>query len=453
VGRTHEGSGIGLALVHDLVARHGGRVEVESEVGRGTTFRVVLPRGHAHLPPDAVSLTPIAPGDAPAARALADEAARWGGGAAAPADRVAPAAPHGPPARVLVVDDNPDLRSYVAGLLAPSHEVAVAVDGVDGLARIRAAPPDLVLSDVMMPRLDGFGLVAAVRADPTIADVPIILLSARAGEEAAIGGLDAGADDYLVKPFSARELLARVGTHIRLARQRRAWAAELERSNRELEAFSYSVSHDLRAPLRAIDGFGEILAQEHAAQLDEPGRAHLERIRAATQRMTALIEDLLELARIARVPLRRDPVDLSAIARAHVAELRRAEPARDVAVEIAPDLVADGDHRLLAVVLANLLDNAWKFTRKRPAARIWFGRDPDDPARFVVGDDGAGFDMAYAQRLFTPFQRLHAASEFEGTGVGLATVQRIIARHGGTIEAEAEVGRGARFRFTIGERR
>lgn len=226
--------------------------------------------------------------------------------------------------------------------------------------------------------------------------------------------------------------------------------AQLELANRELEAFSYSVSHDLRAPLRSMDGFSEALLEEYAGRLDAQGTDYLRRIRAASQRMAQLIDDLLELARLTRSEIRRESVDLSALARAVAADLQEEQPERNVTFRIADRVIAEGDAQLLRVVLVNLLGNAWKFTANRPSATIEFSMSRSDgkPA-YVVRDDGAGFDMAYAGRLFGAFQRLHGASEFEGTGVGLATVQRIIHRHGGQVWAEGEVGKGATFSFTL----
>ncbi|HEU4733595.1 MAG TPA: ATP-binding protein, partial [Kofleriaceae bacterium] len=228
--------------------------------------------------------------------------------------------------------------------------------------------------------------------------------------------------------------------------------ARLASANQELEAFSYSVSHDLRAPLRTIDGFSQILLEDHAARLDDDGRRLLERIRAATQRMATLIDDLLNLARITRVPLRWAPIDLSALAGQIVADLRRHDPTRTTPVHVAPGLATHGDARLVTIALENLLGNAWKFTAKREAAEIWFGTEKRDGREvFVVRDTGAGFDMRHADKLFVPFQRLHSTSQFEGMGVGLATVQRIIAHHGGRIWAEAAVDQGATFLFYLGE--
>jgi signal transduction histidine kinase len=449
-GRTYEGTGIGLSLVRELTHLHGGQVTVESIVGRGSTFRVEVPKGYAHLPPEAVSKEPADVHLGRDALAHASEAARWGERTLEDVRAPAPAATRTdgtPRARVLVVEDNADLRSYLSTLLSNDYEVSTAADGLAGLEAARERGPDLVVSDVMMPRLDGVGLVRALRADPRTASLPVILLSARVGEESSIAGLDAGSDDYLAKPFSARELLARVRTHIALARTREAWARELERANRELDAFSYSVSHDLRAPLRAIGGFAHAIAEDYASVLDEAGRGYLGRVVQGVERMNELIDALLALARISRAPVVAVDVDLSARAARVVADLRHTNPERRVDVSIADDLVARADGALLDVVLANLLGNAWKFTSKTEEARIAVGRSGD--GAFFVRDNGAGFAIEHESRLFAPFQRLHAASEFEGTGVGLATVQRVIHRHGGRIWVEAAVGEGATFFFTL----
>ncbi len=226
--------------------------------------------------------------------------------------------------------------------------------------------------------------------------------------------------------------------------------AALEGVNRELEAFSYSVSHDLRAPLRGIDGFSQALLEDQEDKLDETGKDYLRRIRAGAQRMGRLIDELLELARLSRADLKRQSVDLSGIADKIVERLQAAEPERDVAVSIAPGLEVQGDTALLTVALENLLGNAWKYTGKRAEARIELSRvTVDGRPAFCVRDNGAGFDMAHAHKLFGAFQRLHAMTEFEGNGVGLATVQRIITRHGGRVWAEAEEGKGAAFFFTL----
>jgi PAS domain S-box-containing protein len=224
-----------------------------------------------------------------------------------------------------------------------------------------------------------------------------------------------------------------------------------EEANRDLESFSYSVAHDLRAPLRHLDGFSQALLEDFAGQLDDQGKRFLRYIRESAQQMAQLIDDLLALSRVSRGELRRDRVHLSATARAIVERLAAAEPARRVELAIQEGVFADGDPRLLAVVLENLLGNAWKFSNKREPARIEFGQ-VQDGGRTVnyVRDNGAGFDMAHAGKLFGVFQRLHSSGEFEGTGIGLATVHRVIRRHGGRVWGEGSIGEGATFYFTTG---
>ncbi len=224
----------------------------------------------------------------------------------------------------------------------------------------------------------------------------------------------------------------------------------LETSNRELESFSYSVSHDLRAPLRAINGFSQVLAEEYTGRLDEEGLHYLARIRAASERMGELIDDMIDLARISRQDLTRRDVNLSALAHTILAELRERQPQRNVAWSVAPNLAARADPVLIKALLDNLLCNAWKFTAERTDARIEFGHGlTDGEEAFYVRDNGAGFDMAFAGKLFKPFQRLHDGERFEGTGIGLAIVQRIVRRHGGRVWAEGGPGQGATFWFTL----
>ena len=226
--------------------------------------------------------------------------------------------------------------------------------------------------------------------------------------------------------------------------------AELAAVNRELEAFSYSVSHDLRAPLRAIDGFSQALLEDSGDSLDATGRDYLNRVRRAAQRMGVLIDDLIKLSRVTRADTYMQDVDLSALAEGVAQDLQAAAPGRLADFAIEPGMIAHGDARLLQIALENLLGNAWKFTAGRTPARIEFGRGAQGGAEaFFIRDNGAGFDMAHADQLFRAFQRLHDAAEFPGTGIGLATVQRVIHKHGGRIWATGEVDRGATFFFTL----
>jgi signal transduction histidine kinase len=232
--------------------------------------------------------------------------------------------------------------------------------------------------------------------------------------------------------------------------------AELEAANKELEAFSYAVSHDLRAPLRSIDGFGVALEEDLADRLDDTTRGHLARIRASTSRMNALIQDMLELARASRGEMQRDTVDLSAAAKIVVRDLAAQAPGRQVDLVIPDGITARGDASLLRAVLENLLGNAFKFTARAASPRIELGVTEDRASGervYFVRDNGAGFDMQYANKLFTPFQRLHSAADYPGTGVGLATVQRIVRRHGGRVWAESRVGEGTTFSFTLAPQR
>jgi light-regulated signal transduction histidine kinase (bacteriophytochrome) len=309
------------------------------------------------------------------------------------------------------------------------------------------------------------------------------MLTALEDREATILGLAAGADDFIAKSSDLAVLKARVLAQLRrkqfedenrtireqllrtaldaaearaareLAETRAVLLEDVERKNRELEAFSYSVSHDLRAPLRTIDGFSRLLLDDYGATLDPKAQSHLRRVHAAARRMGELIDDLLQLSRVSRAEIRRERVDLSAVASIVAAELRKAEPDRVVRFTVEPGLVAEGDAGLLRVVLENLLGNAWKFTGRCSAPSIELGVERrDGQVIYFVRDNGAGFDMTYASKLFGPFQRLHSDAEFPGTGIGLATVQRIVERHGGRIWAEGVVDRGATVFFTLGGR-
>jgi len=466
-GRSFEGTGIGLALVQELAQHHGGSIRVQSEIGKGSTFTVSIPLGRGHLPADQiVTDSHFSANVASVAGKL--EAAPWVkavSGMRVPSDVGDPAESSDTRARVLVADDNPDMREYLVRLLSSRWDVEAVVDGEDALTSALRRPPDLVLSDVMMPRRDGVALLQALREHPATATIPVVLLSARAGEEAIVAGLETGADDYLIKPFSARELITRVGTHLELSRVRHAAAdaarelaetraallQDLEYKNQELEAFSYTVSHDLRAPLRAIEGFSQILLTEHLAELPPDAQRHLRFVSDGVQRMNQLINDLLNLSRVSRAHLAREVVDLSKLARNVVVELRHRDPLRSVRVEVADGLRAMGDPGLLEVVLENLIGNAWKFTAHRDEPRIEIGRELQDGEEvFFVRDNGAGFDMAHAAKLFTPFQRLHSDEQFQGTGIGLATVHRVVTRHGGRVWGTGAVDQGATIYFTLG---
>jgi two-component system NtrC family sensor kinase len=388
------------------------------------------------------------------------------------------------PKRILAVDDSATYLDTLGDQLRDEgYDVVLATSGEEAIELLAVQDVDCILLDRMMPGLSGAETCERIKSAPIVRDIPLIMLTALDGRDAMIDGLTAGADDFISKSSGLDVLKARVKAQIRrkqfedehrrvreqllrteheateardareLADTRAAFTEQLERSNislaaanQELEAFSYSVSHDLRAPLRAIDGFTRMLGQELEDKLDDSSRDHLRRVLAATARMTDLIDALLELSRISRAPLGARRVDLSAISALVVEELQRRDPDRVVAITIAPALVANADARFARIVLDNLIGNAWKFTANRDRAHIEIGKTD---AAYFVRDNGAGFDMAFAKRLFQPFQRLHAEAEFSGTGIGLATVRRILERHGGRIWAESVVDQGATFFFTL----
>jgi DNA-binding response OmpR family regulator len=386
---------------------------------------------------------------------------------------------HGPH-KVLAVDDSKTFLHETADVLREEgYDVALARSGEEALDLLAVQPVDCILLDLMMPGIGGREACQRIKATPKLREIPLILLTAVEDRDTMLDGLSAGADDYISKSSEFEVLKARVRAQIRrkqfedenrrireellrkeldaaearaaqqLAETRAALVAELERKNRELEAFSYSVSHDLRAPLRAIDGFSKALIEDCGDKLDTDAQQNLQRVRTAAQRMGELIDDMLQLSRVTRLDLTRRRVDLSALAREVAGELARQDPERNIEIEVKPDLTTDADARLLRIVLENLLGNAWKFTRKAEGARIEFGVVEGSETVFYVRDNGAGFDMRYAQKLFRPFQRLHTEADFPGTGIGLATIHRVIDRHGGRVWAEGEVGKGATFFFTL----
>jgi signal transduction histidine kinase len=298
--------------------------------------------------------------------------------------------------------------------------------------------------------------------------IPVVLLSLRLSQDVlkVLAALAVGLERFGSGDLSTRiqveteDELGDVAAHAnriaasvqRAGVERERMEAALKLSNRELEAFSYSVAHDLRAPLRGINGFSHALLEDCGDKLDAEGKDYLARIATAAERMGQLIDALLALSRLSRTKLRREEVNLTRVAHNVFEQLKATHPDRVVDFDHGDDVVVDGDPALLRALLENLLGNAWKFTGARPSAHIAFGVERDAKEHevvYFVRDDGAGFDMAYAEKLFAPFQRLHSAAEFAGTGIGLATVQRIVHRHGGRIWAEGAVGRGATFHFTL----
>ncbi len=390
-------------------------------------------------------------------------------------------------ARLLVVDDEEaQMRALCNTLAAEGYATSGFTSPQAALAVLRERPFDLLLTDLMMPGMDGIALLAAAtHIDP---DLIGIMMTGHGTIDTAVKAMQAGALDYIQKPFKLKAILPvlKRGLEIRRLRTenselRQAQATiqrlndeleqrvrdrtrELERANHELgvanadlalanqdlESFSFSVSHDLRAPLRTMRGFCDIYLGDFGHTVPPEGRPLLDRICEGGERMSQLIEDLLRFARFSRQPLSQQPVSLGNIVSRVVEDLRAKEPGRSVDIRIGELPECYGDAALLEQVMVNLLANAFKFTRGREPAIIEVGsQKPDTGIVYFVRDNGAGFDMKYADKLFGVFQRLHTAAQFEGTGVGLSIVQRIIQRHGGRIWAEGVPGQGAAFYFTL----
>jgi signal transduction histidine kinase len=403
--------------------------------------------------------------------------------------------------KVLVVDDSRNDRKIIRyNFEWHGCQVVEASNGRQGLEMADSEKPDLIISDCLMPVMDGFQFLYELKKLSGLKAIPFIFYSAiYSGTKEAELARSLGALAFLEKPKRPDDLWEEVGRLMvtdsgkegaprmlheddffknysqlvagKLEEKVRELSemneslrrlngeleqrvvertAQLEAANRELEMFSYSVSHDLRAPLRHMDGFSQALIDDYAPKLNTTGKEYLDRIRKSSRRMLEMIDAILELSRYARGKIIKESVDLSAIVQEIAAEMARSQPEREVSFQAAEGLLVRADPRLLRVVMEQLISNAWKFTGKRKDARIEFlATDWDGSPAFAIRDNGAGFDEAYADKLFTPFQRLHGQEEFPGKGIGLAIVRRIITRHGGKIRATAEPEKGATFTFTL----
>lgn len=585
--RRHGGTGLGLAIVKDFVELHHGTITLEEAPGGGALFSVQLPLGATVGTKLGVPMQLDEVIDRQAVEELEVHATEANTGEEQTAGIGAPL--------VLVVEDNADMNEFISATLRPQYRVASAYNGREGIDKALAMHPDLILTDVMMPVMSGDEMVVALRHQHGMENVPIVMLTAKADDDLRVRLLKEGVQDYLNKPFSTEELLARIGglvasrqrTMEELSRSEAAlkeaqrlagignwtwdfrsdahswseeiyriygrdpalppaiypevqqyftpesWArlaaevekamaagvpyecdaevvrpdgshrwiaargeaaldangtvinmhgtvqditarklaeeeirrlnadleqrvtertAELTAANRELDSFAYAVSHDLRAPLRGMSGFSQALIQDYGNQLQGDARIYLEQIDLASHKMAELIDGLLALSRSTRGRLQYDEIDLSVLSEHLLSELAQGEPGRQVAIKVEPGLKARGDARMIEAVMRNLLGNSWKYTARaaEPNIRV-YTEELDGARRFCIADNGAGFDMAHASRLFHAFQRLHRQEEFPGLGIGLATVQRIVHRHGGIIEARGEPGKGAVFSFTLSD--
>ena len=395
-------------------------------------------------------------------------------------DRLSRGSPTAGRKTILAVDDSATYLEALAGQVRnEGYDVVLARSGEEALALLEVQPVDCILLDLVMPGLSGEETCRRIKDSPACRDIPLIMLTALEEQQAMIESINAGADDYITKSADFEVLKARLRAQLRrkhfedehrrmreellhkemeaaegraareLADIRAALLADLERKNEELESFSYAVAHDLRAPLRAIHGFSQLLVEEHANALDADGKRLLRVVRDNVRQMGRLIDDLLALSRLGRQELERVPVDMAALARSVAEELQRVEPRGTVSVRIGDLPCTSGDRGMLQQVFVNLIGNAFKFSQRVSHPTVEIGCMERSEPTYFVSDNGAGFDARFADKLFKVFQRLHRAEEFEGTGVGLAIVQRIVQRHGGRVWAEGAVDRGATFYFTL----
>jgi len=367
---------------------------------------------------------------------------------------------------ILLVDDDATKRFALKAVLAPlGQNVVEAASGSDALRQLLRQDFAVILLDVRMPAMDGFETAQLIRQRPRSELTPIIFVTALDRAETDMGrGYDLGAVDFVFAPVVPAIMRAKVSVFVELYKAQqelRRYRTQLERLvqerttaltaiNRELEAFSYSVSHDLRAPLLSFNGLNQSLLEDYGNALDPRAKDYLQRMRLASDRMTSVFDGLQTLFRLTSGEIHREHVDVGAMAAEVVEEMRAANPERRVDIGISEDMIASADPRLARILLTNLISNAFKFTAKEPAARIEIGSEMvDGDKRMFVRDNGVGFDMIYAHKLFGAFQRLHSQSEFPGVGIGLATVRRIVNRHGGRAWAEGAVGEGATFYFVF----
>jgi hypothetical protein len=371
-----------------------------------------------------------------------------------------------PNVSILLVDDDPTKRFALKTILAPLGEAVVeASSGSDALRQLLRQEFAVVLLDVRMPMMDGFETAHLVRQRPRSELTPIIFVTALDKAQTDMErGYELGAVDFVFAPVVPAILRAKVGVFVELYRAQqelRRYRNQLEELveerttaltaiNRELEAFSYSVSHDLRGPLLAFDDLSRALLEDHGGQLDSRAADYVRRMRRVSEGIGAVFDGLQSLFRLTSGEINREPVDISTVAAEVVEEMRATSQDRQVSVDIAPDLAISADARLVRIMLGDLISNAWKFTSQESHATIHIGGElVDGEIRHFVRDNGVGFDMLYSHKLFGAFQRLHSQSEFPGLGIGLATVRRIVNRHGGKCWAEGAVGAGATFYFVL----
>ena len=466
-GRTIEGTGIGLSLTKELVRLHGGEIGIRSVEGEGTTVTVTLPTGKDHLPKGQIAGNPDAWEEMYAGAYIEEGSALLERAPSYEEPAIQPESRGQRRDTVLVVDDNSDMNHHIASILRKYYRVVTASNGKEAFDMCGTVTPDLVLTDIMMPVMDGIQLLKELRQDKRTARIPVILLTARAGEESRMEGYETGADDYLVKPFTGNELLSRIRTQISVARKRveaeerlEAEVArrtfELNEMNKELESFNYIASHDLQEPLRKIQTFILLLLERR----DDPAawNKYTAKINESSQRMSQLIQSVLEYSRLSQASATAAPTDLNTILENVKTdyELLIRETGAEIRCDRLPTVEAIPYQ--MQQLFNNLIGNSIKFAGKKPVIHITskivtsdeIGAEPDGSpqrpmARIRFADNGIGFEQQYAERIFKLFQRLHPKSEFSGTGIGLSIVAKIVKNHRGYITADSQKGDGAVF--------
>lgn len=457
--RTQEGSGIGLALVSEIVKLHGGQVSVKSHLGQGTTFVVDLPFGSEHLPKEKIrTKTQIAPLSTPHSSVFVQEAMHW---SEAPNAGVSPPPPprkEGPHYRIILADDNADMRDYVQRLLlesANNWDVFIATNGQEALRLAKEQPPDLILSDIMMPVLDGFGLLKAIRDDESLRTTPIIFLSARAGEEATVEGIGRGADDYLVKPFSAKELIARVSTQLEMSLMRKEGALQAQ-ANLAKSQFLANMSHEIRTPLGVILGFAELMLQPHISE-DEK-RDGLKTIVKNGRQLTHVINEILDLSKIEseRLEIENMRFSLTELIEEATTFLNLQAQGKGLNLSVVyqgsvPKYIGSDPSRLRQILL-NVVGNAIKFTNHGHVELTIKYLTDHSLLEFTVTDSGIGMTEEQQKNIFHRFVQADNSMtrKYGGTGLGLVVSQKLARALGGDLTInKSHPGQGSTFVFSV----
>lgn len=455
--RNNEGTGIGLSLVKELVSLHKGTIEVESTPGKGSSFIVRIPKGASHLPAHRIAINSdnIPRSEiTPQAHMILTDIESWTANQASPLK--APSNISLSKRRIVLAEDNSDMRDYLKRLLGESYDVVAVADGRSALDAIRLNKPDLLLSDVMMPVMDGVELVKTIRSDKDLKTLQIILLSARSGEEDRMYGIELGADDYLVKPFSSKELFTRIENQIRMAELRRSAEddkrklIELEQSNIELERYARITSHDLQEPLRTISMSTQLMIDSLKQPLSSETSDFANQIVRGVERMRGLIDDLLAYSRVASSKgASLQPVNTEEALKDALESLQHNIQERNAQITYGTLPIILGQFSQMSRLFSNLISNAIKFcSAETPAVHIE-ASSYSGSWIFSVRDNGIGFDEKFSDQVFEMFRRLHPGDEFPGTGMGLAICKKIVEVHGGKIWAKSKKNRGSIFYFSI----